>query len=73
MSILNQIMSGQAAKITPVQTQSQTGKNPFMVTQSYQGAAKEDMGVNRPLRTPMFFGYKDNKAVYAGSRLFVLY
>lgn len=73
MSILNQIMSGQTAKITPIQAQTQQGRNPFMATQSYNGPHQDSLGVNQPLRSPMFFGYKDNKAVYAGSRLFVLY
>ncbi len=30
-------------------------------------------GVNRPLKKAMFLGYKGEKALYGGSRLFVLY
>ncbi len=48
--------------------------NPFMVAlnRDSEGFTKE-YGVNRPLGKPMFLGYKGDKALYGGSRLFILY
>jgi hypothetical protein len=66
--------------ITPVQSaqrgfgQSDPNKNPFMIALNPDNP--EFMGyygVNRPLKQPMFFGYQDNKPLYGGSRLFILY
>ncbi len=54
--------------------QSDPNKNPFMIAMNPDNP--EFMGyygVNRPLKQPMFFGYQDNKPLYGGSRLFILY
>ncbi len=49
-------------------------QNPFMIamnrdTQEFQNV----YGINRPLKQPMFLGYREDKALYGGSRLFILY
>lgn len=53
----------------------QFGKNPFMVAINNDSKDfEETYGKNKPLNKPMFLGYdEDNKAIYGGSRLFVLY
>ena len=48
--------------------------NPFMSAMSQDSAEfRSAYGVNRPLAKPMFLGYRDDKALYGGSRLFILY
>ena len=48
--------------------------NPFLSAMNTDSSEFKDVyGVNRPLAKPMFLGYKDNKALYGGSRLFILY
>jgi hypothetical protein len=48
--------------------------NPFLAAQNSDSAGfKEMYGVNRPLDKPMFLGYRDDQAMYGGSRLFLLY
>ncbi len=44
-----------------------------MAASGFNAVPDSDIGVNQPLNHPMFVGYRDNKAIYAGSRLFVLY
>ncbi len=70
--ILQQIMSGRPAPVQPAVSQQRTAKNPFMQANGFN-VSNDDIGVNQPLRHPMFVGYRDNKPIYAGSRLFVLY
>lgn len=48
--------------------------NPFLSAMNNDTEEFREMyGVNRPLSKPMFLGYKDDQAVFAGSRLFILY
>jgi hypothetical protein len=48
--------------------------NPFMTALNTDSKAfKENYGVNRPLEKPMFLGYRDDKPLFGGSRLFILY
>lgn len=70
--ILHQILSG---KPEPFQKSlpRKPFKNPFLQGYGLNAGAPSDQGVNQPLRHPMFVGYRDNKPIYAGSRLFVLY
>jgi len=64
--------------VIPVQTRTATGSqkryNPFMNAQNPDSQEYHDMyGINRPLDKPVFLGYRDNQALYGGSRLFILY
>ena len=65
------------APIKPVEARQEgpsARKNPFMTALNQQSPEfMESYGVNRPLKRPMFLGYRDNKALYGGSRLFILY
>lgn len=48
--------------------------NPFLTALNSDTAEfKEIYGVNRPLEKPMFLGYRDDKPMFGGSRLFILY
>lgn len=48
--------------------------NPFMIAMNRDSQEFQNVyGVNRPLKQPMFLGYRDDKALYGGSRLFILY
>lgn len=48
--------------------------NPFLTAMNTESAEfKENYGVNRPLKEAMFLGYRDEKPVFAGGRLFILY
>lgn len=48
--------------------------NPFLTALNTDTAEfKEVYGVNRPLEKPMFLGYRDEKPMFGGSRLFILY
>jgi len=49
--------------------------NPFMVAygQANNNTLMQTFGQNKPLRQPMLLGYRDNKPLLVGSRLFVLY
>ncbi len=71
--LLQRILSGKPEAIAPSFGSSAPGKNPFLQTTQYGEPSNKEVGVNRPLRHPMFVGYLDNKPIYAGSRLFVLY
>ncbi|MCE3236060.1 MAG: hypothetical protein K0Q50_2240 [Vampirovibrio sp.] len=61
----------------PVSTKfgtSQKRYNPFMTALNTDSSEfKEVYGVNRPLEKPMFLGYRDDKPMFGGSRLFILY
>ncbi len=61
----------------PVATQMGAGKkqyNPFLIASKTDGDDLKDVyGVNRPLSKPMFLGYRDDKAMFGGNRLFILY
>lgn len=51
--------------------------NPFLLNVTgYTGnrarQSAYQMGENRPLARPMFLGYRDNKPLYGGARLFTL-
>lgn len=51
--------------------------NPFLINSfgkqgTSSGKSRNEVGVNEPLMRPMFLGYRDNKALYGGDRLFVL-
>ncbi len=53
---------------------SQSGHNPFMVAmQGDSKAFESSYGKNQPLAKPMFLGYDNDRALYGGSKLFVLY
>ena len=55
-------------------TAGQKQQNPFMIAMKTDSAEfRETYGVNKPLEKPMFLGYRENKALYGGSRLFILY
>ncbi len=71
--LLQQILSGQIKPVSAPQTEQQPRKNPFLQGSGSNGDSSQEQGVNRPLRHPLFVGYRDNKPIYAGSRLFVLY
>ena len=48
--------------------------NPFLLANNSEHPMfMGTYGVNRPLAKPMFLGYKDDKPLYGGSRLFILY
>lgn len=78
--LVNQFMQMTQAQMSPavipVQSRTSNGSqkryNPFM---SAQNPESDDYhyGVNRPLDKPAFLGYRDNQALYGGSRLFILY
>lgn len=54
--------------------QNKKRSNPFLsATDTDSAEFREMYGVNRPLAKPMFLGYKDDQAIYGGSRLFILY
>lgn len=65
-------------QLVPVQTELENYKpanhNPFMVAMNDNSEAyRATYGINRPLKKPMFLGYRENKALYGGARLFILY
>lgn len=76
---LNRVAGRLAAPLAPVVTPAELPmtsryNNPFMAAQYNQSPEfLSELGKNRPLAKPMFLGYRDNKALYGGSRLFVLY
>lgn len=48
--------------------------NPFLTAMNTESPEfKEHYGVNKPLKDAMFLGYRDEKPVFGGSRLFILY
>jgi len=50
------------------------GDNPFMIALNPDNTNyQEYYGVNRPLKKPMFLGYRGNQSLYGGSKLFILY
>jgi hypothetical protein len=62
---------------TPIATNMGTNRkryNPFLTAlNSDTPEFKEVYGVNRPLDKAMFIGYRDDKPIFGGSRLFILY
>jgi hypothetical protein len=75
----NAIKAAKPAQATsPLSVKSLTDSfkpyNPFMVALKNDSAEfKSVYGVNKPLENPMFIGYYDNKPIYGGNRLFILY
>lgn len=63
--------------VAPVSLHTQASpntQNPFMIASDTDNPQFMGYyGVNRPLKDPMFLGYRDNKALMGGSRLFILY
>lgn len=61
----------------PISAGVSSGKkpyNPFLSVLDTSGADFRDTyGVNRPLREPMFLGYRNDQPIYGGGRLFLLY
>jgi hypothetical protein len=49
-----------------------TGNNPFLLAQTDPAKQLDQLGQNRPFSKPIFLGYRDNQALYGGSKLFVL-
>lgn len=73
MDMLRRIFTPTPSQAVQFQAQKQNKQNnPFMAA-SFGNTPNDDYGANQPLKNPMFVGYKDNKPVFAGSRLFVLY
>jgi hypothetical protein len=71
--ILQSIITGKPlTPVTPSTGENRPLNNPFLQSNGNNGGAA-NQGLNQPLRQPMFVGYRDNKPLYAGSRLFVLY
>lgn len=63
-----------AAPIAPKTTATGKRYNPFMVALNNDSQEFKDVyGVNKPLEKAMFLGYHDNKPIYGGNRLFILY
>ena len=49
------------------------GNNPFLQAMNPGSPERlKNYAINRPLDRPMFLGYKGDKALYGGSRLFIL-
>jgi hypothetical protein len=60
--------------IQPGSAKQSGQQNPFMIALNPESSEfMGHYGVNRPLRQPMFLGYRENKALYGGSKLFILY
>ncbi len=70
---LQQILSGKTEPVRIAEREQRPQRNPFLQSGIMNENANQEQGVNRPLRHPLFVGYRDNKPIYAGSRLFVLY
>jgi hypothetical protein len=49
-----------------------TGNNPFLLAQTDPAKQLDQLGKNLPFTKPIFLGYRDNQALYGGSKLFVL-
>ncbi len=66
---------GPSLPALPVSVNAQTKRyNPFLTAMNNDSEEFREMyGVNRPLSKPMFLGYKEDEAIFAGSRLFILY
>lgn len=48
--------------------------NPFLSAMNTESPEfKESYGINKPLKDAMFLGYRDDKPVFGGGRLFILY
>jgi hypothetical protein len=63
-----------AAPVSTNTSSSRKSYNPFLSALDTNSAEfKEMYGVNRPFAQPMFLGYREDEAVYGGSRLFILY
>jgi hypothetical protein len=46
--------------------------NPFLLAQNSTSFRYRKIGVNEPLEKPMFLGYREEKPLYGGARLFIL-
>ena len=63
-----------AAPITNQITSPRKQYNPFLIAQNTESPEfKGIYGVNKPLEKAMFLGYHDNKPIFGGNRLFILY
>lgn len=63
-----------AAPITTKANATTQRYNPFMLAMNSDSPEfKTIYGINKPLEKPMFVGYHDNKPIYGGNRLFILY
>ncbi len=71
--ILQHILSGKTLPVQKSGPNYHPPTNPFLRANGSQYGENSNLGLNQPLRNPMFVGYRDNKPIYAGSRLFVLY
>jgi len=49
-----------------------THSNPFLLAQTDPAKQLAQLGQNRPFSKPIFLGYRDDVALYGGSKLFVL-
>ena len=62
---------------TPITTKTNVAYkryNPFMTALNADSQEFKDVyGVNKPLEKAMFLGYHDNKPLYGGNKLFILY
>lgn len=70
---LQQILTGKPEPVNRSLQGRKSPNNPFLQANGHDPSGSESYGINQPLRHPMFVGYRDNKPIYAGSRLFVLY
>ena len=69
------IVSTQATQeIYATPTQAPIGaNNPFLLSDHNKAnQAYRQIGVNQPFSKPLFLGYRDEKPLYGGSRLFIL-
>ena len=63
-----------AAPVAPKTNTAGKRYNPFMVALNSDAPEFKDVyGVNKPLEQAMFMGYHNNKPIYGGNRLFILY
>jgi hypothetical protein len=60
------------ARPSTVLSKAITGNNPFLLAQTDPAKQLDQLGKNLPFAKPIFLGYKDDKALYGGSKLFVL-
>jgi hypothetical protein len=80
-SFIQKLLPGQSSATPPAAIpslevkQPAAGKthNPFMIAHNPENPQFMGYyGVNRPLKEPMFMGYRDNKPLMGGGRLFIL-
>ncbi len=70
---MQQILPGLSQPVSKPSFGTRTSQNPFARSGGVGQSMPNEPGLNQPLRNPMFVGYRDNKPIYAGSRLYVLY